>query len=75
MIMETLDSNDGAKKVILLGSSVAVKDLAALLGRKPFQIVGDLVDVGVMAGAHQSISFEVAAKVAKKYGFDAKRIG
>ena len=75
MIMETLDSNDGAKKVIVLRSPVAVKDLAALLGRKPFQIVADLVDLGVIANRDQFISFEVAAKVAQKCGFDAKRIG
>jgi len=52
---------------------VAVKELAALLGQKPFQIVADLIELKVMANVNQRITFEFAARVAQKYGFVAKR--
>jgi hypothetical protein len=47
--------------------------LAALLGRKPFQICADLLELAVMANVDQMLTFEVAAKVAQKYGFAAQR--
>ena len=60
-------------KVVELGSPVTVKGLAALLGRTPFQIIADLLELKVMANADQSLTFEVAARAATKYGLVAKR--
>ena len=59
--------------IIELKDPVTVKDLAALLGRKPFEIVADLIDLKLMATVDQSVTFEVAARVAAKYGYIAKR--
>jgi hypothetical protein len=56
-----------------IGSRVTVKDLAALLGLKAFEILVDLLELKVMATANQTITFEIAAKVARKHGFVAKR--
>lgn len=56
-----------------IANPVAVKDLAALLGRKPFEIIADLIELKVMASVDQSVTFELAARVALKYGFIAKR--
>jgi hypothetical protein len=61
------------KKVIELGSSVTVKSLATLLGRWPFQIIADLLALKVMVSVDQSVTFEVAARVATQHGFVAKR--
>ena len=60
-------------QLVEIGHPVAVKDLAALLGQKPFQIVADLIELAVMANVDQRITFEFAARVAQKYGFVAKR--
>lgn len=61
-------------KVIELQGSVTVRDLAALVGRKPFQIVGDLLEFSIFAHVDQPVTFEVAASVAGKYGFVVKRV-
>jgi translation initiation factor IF-2 len=50
-----------------------VSQLAALLGKKPFQIIADLMEIGVFASANQSLDFEAISKVARQYGFIAKK--
>ncbi len=48
---------------------IIVRDLAEQLKRKPFQIIADLMEVGVFANVNQSIEEEVAKKICAKYGF------
>ena len=59
--------------IIEINDPVTVRDLAALLGRKPFEIIADLIDITGMAAVGQPVTFEVAAEVAVKYGYIAKR--
>lgn len=60
-------------KLLELKGAVSVKDLAAMLGCRPFRIVADLLELKIMAHVDQSVTFEVAAKLARKYGFVARR--
>ena len=48
---------------------IIVRDLAEQLKRKPFQVIADLMEVGVFANVNQSIDEEVAKKICAKYGF------
>jgi len=52
---------------------VPLKYLAVALGRKPFQIVADVMELGQFTSVHATVSFESAAKIAQKYGFRAAR--
>lgn len=54
-------------------SRMTVGDLAEALGQKPFQIVGDLMEIGVFATVSQQIDFEAISGVARKYGYIAKK--
>ena len=58
---------------ILVSATIVVAELARLLCQKPFKIVADLMEVGVFANVKQSVSFEAACKVARKYGYAAKK--
>jgi hypothetical protein len=58
--------------LVAFKGSISVRDLAALLGQKPMQIIADLLGMKVLAGVTQTVSLEVAAKVAAKYGFTSK---
>jgi len=60
---------------IVVTEQTTVAKLAALLGRKPFQIIGDLMEIGVFASLHQLLGFEAISKIARKYGFIAIRTG
>src|SRR6266849_2105336 len=59
--------------IIEIKDPVTVKDLAALLGRKPFEIMASLIDLSVIATPSEQLDFDVAARVAAKYGYFAKR--
>jgi translation initiation factor IF-2 len=46
-----------------------VRELAEKLGRKPFQVIADLMQMGVFATVTQTIDPEVAVKICAKSGF------
>ena len=52
---------------------VVVAELATTLREKPFKIVADLMEFGVFVNIYALVSFEVASKVARKYGYYARR--
>ena len=54
---------------VFIPPGTSVKKLAALLGQKPFEIVGDLMKLGVFAMVDYVIDFETISKVARMYGF------
>ncbi|MEP6662541.1 MAG: translation initiation factor IF-2 [Verrucomicrobiota bacterium] len=55
--------------LITLKPPVVVRELAEHLKRKPFQLIADLMELGVFATVNQSINEEVAQKICAKYGF------
>src|SRR6202453_1564416 len=50
-------------QVIILKPPTIVRDLADELNRKPFQIIADLMEVGVFANVNQSIEEDVAHRI------------
>jgi translation initiation factor IF-2 len=56
-------------QVITLKPPIIVRDLADQLKRKPFQIIADLMEVGVFANVNQSIEEDVAQRICAKYKF------
>ena len=52
---------------------VAVKELAELLGLRPFKVVADVMELGVFKHADEVIDFPTAALVAQKHGYVAER--
>jgi len=59
---------------IFLADYVVVKDLAELLGMKPFRVVADVLDLGQFKHADEVIDFSTAAIIAKRHGYVAERI-
>lgn len=55
--------------VIQLRPPIVVRDLAEKMGRRPFQLIADLMQMGVFATVTQTIDAEVAAKICFKNGF------
>ncbi len=58
---------------IVVAGNTTVGQLAELLGQKPFQIIADLMQLGVFATVKQVMGFEAMSKVARKYGYVAKK--
>ncbi len=53
---------------------VKVEELATALGQKPYRIIFDMIKLHVFASPGSFVDFETAAKVARKHGFEARRI-
>jgi hypothetical protein len=58
---------------ILVPAQVSVAQLAELLGQKPFQIMADMMWLGIFASVKQPLSFEIISRVARMYGYVAKQ--
>ena len=53
---------------------IEVKELAKLLGLKPFKVVAGLLALGIFKHADELIDFSTAAAIATKHGSVAERI-
>jgi len=58
---------------IVVPAEATVLQLAALLGQKPFQIIEDVVELGLFVFPSDRLSFEIISQVARKHGFFAIR--
>jgi translation initiation factor IF-2 len=56
-------------ELITMKPPIVVRQLAELLKRKPFQLIADLMELGVFANVNQSIDETVAQRLCAKHGF------
>ena len=60
-------------KLIIIKPPILIPDLAARLGLKPFNIMADLIKIGVFPAPNQPLEPEIAAKVCEIHGFTFER--
>ena len=65
------DSDD--PKLIVIKPPILVPDLAARLDLKPFEVMADLIKLGVFPAPNQPLEPEVAAQVCEIHGFHFER--
>jgi translation initiation factor IF-2 len=56
-------------ELITIKPPIVVRELAEQLKRKPFQLIADLMGLGVFANVNQAIDETVAQKICAKYGY------
>jgi len=61
------------KGEVLIPDQVSVAQLAALLSQKPLVIIADLMQLGVFASVWQLLGFETISRIARKYGYIARK--
>src|SRR5258708_39451746 len=59
---------------IFVPDYIEVKDLAELLGLKPFKVVADILELGIFKHADEMIDFSTAATVGKKHRVAVERV-
>jgi translation initiation factor IF-2 len=52
---------------------ISIKELADLMGLKPFKVVADVLELGIFKHADELIDFPTAATVATKHGYFAEQ--
>lgn len=67
------DSGEEDRKVIHLKPPIIVKDLAAALGLRSFQVIADLMELNIFASINQSVEPDVASQVCQKHGFEFEK--
>ncbi len=60
-------------KLIVIKPPILVPDLAARLGLKPFNIMADLIKIGVFPAPNQPLEPDTAAKICEMHGFTFER--
>ncbi|MGY8712387.1 MAG: translation initiation factor IF-2 [Verrucomicrobiia bacterium] len=56
--------------LILIKPPIVVREFATFIGLKPFQLISELMEMGIFASMNQAIDEEVARKIAKLKGFE-----
>ncbi len=56
-------------ELIVMKPPVIVRDLAERLKRKPFQLLADLMELGVFANVNQAVDETIAQRLCAKHGF------
>ncbi len=68
------DSSESSdSKLIVIKPPILVPDLAARLGLKPFNVMADLIKLGVFPAPNQPLEPEIAAQVCEIHGFTFER--
>jgi translation initiation factor IF-2 len=66
-------SESSDSKLIIIKPPILVPDLAARLGLKPFNVMADLIKLGVFPAPNQPLEPEIAAQVCEIHGFTFER--
>ena len=61
-------------KRIFVPDYIEIRDLAELLGVKPFKVVAEVLELRTFKHADELIEFSTAALVGNKYGFVVERL-
>ncbi len=69
----TAEVSDNGEKVLHVKPPISVKDLAAAMNLKPFQIIKDLMGIGIFANQNQNVDVDVILKVCDAHGWKYER--
>ena len=70
---DLLEPGEPAKRIYVC-DFIEVKELAELLGLKPFKVVAELLESGIFKHADELIDFTAATSVGNKHGFVVERL-
>jgi translation initiation factor IF-2 len=63
------DASDSAAQKIQIKPPIIVRDFAIQIGKKPFQLISELMEMNIFASMNQIIEEDVARRIAEKNGF------
>jgi len=67
---EALPESAVQLKKLQVRTPIVVRDFALQIGRKPFQLISELMEMSIFASMNSAIEEEVAQRLAKTHGFD-----
>src|SRR6185369_7206779 len=70
---DLLDPGEPGKR-IFLSDYIEVRELAELLGVKPFKVVAELLDLRIFKHADEFLDFATATRIAQQHGFIVEKL-
>ena len=70
---DVLEPGESGKR-IFVPDYIEIRELAELLGVKPFKVVADVLNLRMFKDADDFIDFSTAAKVGRKHGFIVEKL-
>ena len=70
---DLLEPGEPAKRVFV-SDYIEVRELAELLGLKPFRVVAGLLELRIFKHADEWIDFSTASRIGNKHGFIVERL-
>src|SRR5262245_9486075 len=70
---DLLEPGEPGKK-IFVPNYIEIRELAELLGVKPFEVVAEMLELRTFKNADESIDFSTAAIIGNKHGFVVERL-
>lgn len=71
---EGAEASDVAQKPglrpLTVKTPIVVRDFAVQIGRKPFQLISELMELGIFASMNTAIEEDVAARIARNHGIE-----
>ena len=61
-------------KRVFLPDWIEIRDLAELLGAKPFKVVAEVLELRIFKHADDFIDFSTASKIAQRHGFIVEKL-
>ena len=61
-------------KRIFVYDYIEIRDLAELLGVKPFKVVAEVLELRIFKHADEFIDFSTASRIAQKHGFIVEKL-
>ena len=55
-----------------LPANMSVRELSALMGLRPYRLIADLVELGIMATVDQVLEFDTLSKITARHGYLAR---
>lgn len=70
---ELLEPGEPGKR-IFVPDYIEIRDLAGLLGVKPFKVVAEVLKLRMFKHADEFVDFSTAAKIGREYGFSVEKL-
>ncbi len=66
---DTASQDDSSSKILHLKPPIVVRDLAAAMGLRAFQVIHDLMEMNIFAAITATVDTDVATRICEKHGF------
>lgn len=66
---QVVEESKSSLKPLVVKSPIVVRDFALQIGKKPFQLISELMELGIFASMNTAVEEDIATRIAANHGF------